>query len=289
MTRRRRPPARGALDSAPEAAEHGGVPLVTGRLPSFALALVCAGTCAYGCSLERGGLERPRDRPMTDGAVAVRDGAGDAATSCPTPASCACTPGATRTVSCAMCGMQGQRCSPAGSWLDEGACGGVGACAAGAREMGASCGACGTMQRECTAGCSWGAWTCAGMGECMAGTPGSEDQPCGTCGGTQTHTRTCDPTCHWGAWGPWSACTMTTVACTPGAMESGSQSCGCSDAGTQSRVRTCEPTCTWGAWSGWGACMGDRHCRTITGMDVCPGWEGACWRCRSDGGWEWAC
>lgn len=213
---------------------------------------------------------------------------------CDAPTDCSCVGAETRTLTCAQCGTQNQRCE-SGGWVDDGTCMDQGACAMGATEMGSeACGLCGSgthsRVRECNASCEWDPWTdwgvCSGESGCAPGTVENESMSCGTCAtGSQTRTRTCDVSCAWGAWTDWSMCSATTE-CTPGAMETDTQSCGGCGRGTHTRTRTCDTGCTWGAWSAFDSCSGDVSCRDLFGTDYCPCARAGSWTCCPTGDWS---
>lgn len=195
--------------------------------------------CTSGCG---GGVER-----CTDGVWAA----------CDAPTSCDCEPGTpARTASCGRCGRMQQTCE-GGRWVD-GACTSEGACMAGAVETGGSCTNCGTQRRTCQEDCSWGAWTCASMGECARGATSPESEPCGSCGGTRTRTRTCGDDCRWDD-PAWSACSAS-GECTAGATESRTVACGNCGLGTKTQTRSCGASCSWGAWTDAGSCSGGGAC-----------------------------
>jgi hypothetical protein len=90
-------------------------------------------------------------------------------------------------------------------------------------------------------------------GACMPGEVGMQMEHCGACmTGTRAQTRSCSSSCTWGAWGAWSQCTGVTATCTPGASESRSVGCPCSD--TKTQKRTCSSACAWEGWTDTSAC-----------------------------------
>jgi hypothetical protein len=76
-----------------------------------------------------------------------------------------CTPGATTSASCGMCGTQTRTCDSTGHWVN-GMCTGEGVCMPGAM-MTSSCGVCGTQNNTCDATCHWAATgMCTGSVSC---------------------------------------------------------------------------------------------------------------------------
>ena len=160
-------------------------------------------------------------------------------------------------------------------------CGGSGVCAPGAVQRGdGACGQCGegvySRTRVCTDTClwsTWGAWgPCATEANCGPGDIDQEEDPCGD-GTNRVRSRACEPDlCTWGEWTAWSECGGLPdagmdasggdtgsgdagSACTPGDIESETETCGPCDTGERTRTRTClGATRTWGPWSDWGAC-----------------------------------
>lgn len=257
--------------------------------------LVLVPVLGSGCSLDKVGLLRGRgDAAGLDAATGdagVRDsGPNDSSTpACDSAVACGCAPGSVRSVSCPMCGLQAQRCTADGTWIDEGVCTGAGDCMPDAVETGAACGMCGAMTRTCSAACTWNAWSCLGeSGECMAGAVETGMQAC-ECDGTQPIARTCDAACAWGAWGASGTCTMPgTGVCVPGTTETERQSCGTTGCGTQRRTRTCNAaSCTWDPWTPYGMCMGDIGCwAPMASVWRCVGATGGGWTCCADGHWS---
>jgi hypothetical protein len=103
-----------------------------------------------------------------------------------------CTPGATTTAACGMCGMRTRSCSAMRRWVD-GACTGEGACMPGTIASQA-CGRCGTQTTLCNTTCAWmPGGACSGEGVCVAGAVSSCATSCGSTG-----TTTCSATCSAG-------------------------------------------------------------------------------------------
>jgi len=162
---------------------------------------------------------------------------------CTAPLECDCDPGATRSEPCGRCGSLERACTAGGTWGEPGTCEEVGECVPGTVSTEACEEGCAERERECTAACRWGGWgDCRVQGDCTAGETETADCPEGG-----QHARTCGDDC---AWGPWSEC--GTGECVPGATET--QGCGLL-CGTQSR--TCDADGTWGAF---GACGGEGAC-----------------------------
>jgi hypothetical protein len=89
--------------------------------------------------------------------------------------------------------------------------------------------------------------------ECEPAEIGMQTEHCGACNtGMRVQTRTCSSACTWNAWGAWSQCTGVTATCTPGASESRSVGCPCSD--TKTQKRTCSSACSWGEWGDTSSC-----------------------------------
>jgi hypothetical protein len=115
----------------------------------------------------------------------------------------ACTAGQTEVLPCALCGTQTRACvatDGGAAWGPFSACANQGVCAPGTRDV-TTCGKCGTYSRVCNPMCAWDAWgTCAGEGECLAGS--TETRICTIIPivlfGKQT--RSCDASCVWGAY-----------------------------------------------------------------------------------------
>ena len=88
---------------------------------------------------------------------------------------------------------------------------------------------------------------------CQPAQVSMQTEPCGACmTGMRMRTRSCDGSCSWEAWGAWSQCTGVTATCSPGASESRSVGCPCSD--TKSQKRTCSSACSWGDWADTSSC-----------------------------------
>lgn len=115
-----------------------------------------------------------------------------------------CTPGATATVACGMCGAMVRTCDASARWVD-GPCTGSGVCMPGTTRP-AECGLCGTRTERCTTSCEWDASTaCTGEMTCP--------RPPSVCTSpTNLRTYTGSPTCSAGT------CNYvpTDIACTGG-------------------------------------------------------------------------
>lgn len=185
---------------------------------------------------------------------------------CTAPLDCACEPGDTRSEPCGRCGSLQRTCTAGGSWGEPGECEEVGECVAGTVES-EDCGDCSERERECTAGCAWGEWSdCAAQGDCEAGETQTE-----ACEGGQ-RARSCGDDCTWGA---WTDC--ASGECVPGATSD--QACG--NCGTQSR--TCDADGSWGAF---GACTAEGACTPGQTEDDACGQCGARTRtCGADCQW----
>ncbi len=75
-----------------------------------------------------------------------------------------CSPGATMSVPCGMCGTNLRTCDTSGHWVD-GTCVGEGVCMAGAT-MTRTCQVCGTQPATCSDTCQWVGGTCTGGVTC---------------------------------------------------------------------------------------------------------------------------
>jgi len=154
----------------------------------------------------------------------------------------ACSPGATETQGCGLCGTMTRVCGNNCQWEAFGSCQGEGVCNAGQKDQ-TSCGNCGSKEKTCTEQCQWGSWgTCGGQGPCVAGS--TDSTACGNCG---SKTKTCTAQCQWGSWG--------TCGSQGPCVAGNTQSQPCGNCGTQSR--TCTGQCQWG---GWGSCTGEKQC-----------------------------
>jgi hypothetical protein len=145
--------------------------------------------------------------------------------------SCACSPGASESQACGVCGKSTRTCGADCQWGGWSGCGGQGVCSPGQSEAGA-CGQCGQRTRTCNSGCGWDGWSaCSGEGACA---PGATDtEACGKCG---TRTRACSASCGWDG---WSGCGGE-GQCAPGAIAQSA----CGECGVA--TKTCGTTCVWG-------------------------------------------
>ena len=112
--------------------------------------------------------------------------------------------------------------------------------------------------------------SCSGQGSCSPGSVNSETQGvgCGLCGSkSQQRDQTCNASCGWDGFGGWYDTTACggQGSCTPGQVNTESQSVGCGNCGskTQQRSQTCNGSCGWGGFSGWSdvsSCGGQGSC-----------------------------
>ncbi len=104
----------------------------------------------------------PDAAAQIDAAISIDATAGQDAVIAPDSCAGACTPGATSSASCGMCGTSSRTCLPDCTWGSYGACGLEGVCTSGARSSRA-CGCSGTQSRTCRTDCTWGSYgTCTG-------------------------------------------------------------------------------------------------------------------------------
>lgn len=161
------------------------------------------------------------------------------------------SPGVTETVDCGACGTVERFCSAEGVWA-YGTCGGEGECVPGTTEE-ASCGFCGHQMRRCLASCTWEPiGDCEGEGECA---PGMAVRTTDGCAAGEVRNLLCSDACAYepGPCGP-ETCDR------PGALET----VACGRCGSTQRFCTTE-----GRWE-YGPCADEGECAPGTdGMAPC--------------------
>lgn len=124
--------------------------------------------------------------------------------------------------------------------------------------------ACGVGMERCTDGV-WTACDAPASCECPAGSA-PRTVPCAQCGMQQQ-------SCVDGTWTNTGACTGM-GACSPGAVDTRTVSCGACGEGTRTESRTCSSSCTWGSYSPTGSCSTAATCapgETDSETQSCPG------------------
>lgn len=145
------------------------------------IAFTCAVLAIGACGSPPEPVDERDAGVVADGAPAT-----DAATQPDAASSCA-TPGETRASACGMCGMQGEQCSPTGTWEPTSMCLNQGMCMPGAVDNFDGI-FCNHQQRLCRNDCTWGDWAdTVPQGECE---PGQTD-----CSYVPNHL--CNDMCHW--------------------------------------------------------------------------------------------
>ncbi len=163
------------------------------------------------------------------------------------------TPGVSEPVPCGACGTVDRFCTASRVWA-YGVCRDEGACMPGTIDS-MACGNCGTQPARCTIACTWETTgACSGEGECM---PGARTRSGAGCMAGATREVLCSDAC---AFEPAGACEVDGCP-TPGALES--VPCG-TMCGMQERF--CNAMRVWE----YGACLGEGICMPgTTGSQAC--------------------
>lgn len=137
--------------------------------------------------------------------------------------------------------------------------------------------ACNGVDDDCDAATIDGSDVCAGY--CCGAVPACQE--CCSADQCGSGPWTCpDATCHCDGIVVGDHC-ETDPDCTPGDIETQTESCG--TCGTHIRSRICDDVGTWSAFGAWGACEGDFDCPAVCGNGDCEDGE-SCDSCAADCG-----